>query len=153
MLLLIMLGLSIFMGYEYYHDFYTRKQVRVSSSETTVYVNKVVTDALSLMYGSYDTEYFVCLDGYEKDGNLYVTGMRSSEIRFANKTTVHSYCCDKRAIADLHNHPGGSCTMSKPDIYGFGWCEIDYRVIHCGKNNFAFYSPDNLNERLKIMIV
>lgn len=145
---------SLYVCYYYYQNYVKERPIYTASKDTTVFIQKPVADALKIMWESHDTEYFICLNGYQKGSDVFITSLESTKIIYSNQTAVTHYCCDSRdSIADLHNHNNGAYDMSLEDIYGFGRCKTNYKAVQYGQQQFAFYSPNNLYDAYNFRII
>lgn len=132
------------------------------TNKTTVYMSKTHVDILNTRYTSESSEFLYCLYGYSENSSFFIQDMRSTKIYSHNETRIEYESCsrDKGYLGTLHSHPQpdhigyrATCELSSTDIYTFGSDQSPLTGVMCGRNQIAFYTPQNFDESLTVKVV
>jgi hypothetical protein len=94
-------------------------------------------------------EFVLCLEGYQKDGTIFIDNFRLARMENESMTSVRYHPCEgDRYVGTAHNHPptneGGSlCYRSIPDRRSFAEDQraiVD--VILCGIDTYLWVLKD-----------
>lgn len=122
-----------------------------------------VSDNLALLFGKFDTELVLCLEGERRGPDLHVTDFRMPHIFVSEAGRVQAASCDggPRSIGTWHNHPPASyrlmsagshslarnCYLSQTDINDFRRREEALvAVVSCDVRTYAYWRRDDLPE-------
>jgi len=121
----------------------------------TIIVDTAVDAALSILYNSHRTSEFVtCLDGMVKrNGDVVVSGITSTKIIETGRHSVVFVSCPAKSLGAIHNHPSGSCLLSRADAFSFG-DQRNHEItgVICGAGKYSFYTRDNVFDSLTVKI-
>jgi hypothetical protein len=115
-----------------------------------------VSDNIALLFGQFDTELVLCLEGEWRGDDLYVTDFRMPHILTSETGRVQASACraGRKSVGTWHNHPSPgislavtnpdalarNCYLSRTDISDFQRrTEALVTVVSCAPNTFAFW--------------
>lgn len=115
-----------------------------------VVVKKEVLEGWNYLYRYItNVEFVLCLEGFQKDGTIFIDNFRLARMENESLTSVRYHPCESdRYIGTAHNHPpngeGGSlCYRSIPDRRSFAEDQravVD--VILCGIDTYLWVLKD-----------
>jgi hypothetical protein len=115
-----------------------------------------VADNIALLYGQFETELVLCLEGEQQGADLVVTDFRMPHILASELGRVQASACRSRrqTVGTWHNHPAAplglspaspvlqarNCYLSRTDILDFQRRkQAAVTVVSCGPRVFAYW--------------
>lgn len=115
-----------------------------------VLVKKEVLEGWNYLYRHItNVEFVLCLEGYQKDGTIFIDNFRLARMENESMTSVRYHPCESdRYLGTAHNHPptGDSaslCYRSIPDRRSFAEDQravVD--IILCGIDTYLWVTKD-----------
>jgi hypothetical protein len=122
-----------------------------------------VSDNLALLFGQFDTELVLCLEGEHRGSDLYVTDFRMPHIYMSESGRVQAASCrpGPRSIGTWHNHPAPNlrmastnpdylarnCYLSRTDISDFRRrTDALVTVVSCAPHTYAFWRRGDVEQ-------
>lgn len=118
--------------------------------EAPVVVKNEILEGWNYLYRHITgVEFVLCLEGYEKDGTIFIDNFRLARMENATLTSVRYHPCESdRYVGTAHNHPptGGNeslCYRSIPDRRSFAEDQraiVD--IVLCGIDTYLWVLKD-----------
>ena len=116
-----------------------------------------VADNIALLFGKFDTELVLCLEGERRGTDLYVTDFRMPHILTSETGRVKAASCkpSRRTVGTWHNHPATgfnlvsaspealarNCYLSRTDIRDFQRRRNALvSVVSCAPRTYAYWT-------------
>ncbi|NIR44840.1 MAG: hypothetical protein GWN99_11075 [Gemmatimonadetes bacterium] len=121
-----------------------------------------VSDNIALLFGQFETELVLCLEGEWRGSDLYITDFRMPHILSSKSGRVQAAACKsgRRSVGTWHNHPAPghrltsasvqvlarNCYLSRTDISDFQRrSDAFVTVVSCAPNMFAYWKRSDVD--------
>lgn len=127
-----------------------------------VVLSPAVADNLALMFGNFDTELVLCLEGERRGADLYITDFRMPHILTSETGRVQAASCkpNRRTVGTWHNHPPSglslanaspeaharNCYLSRTDISDFQRRHgALVSIVSCAPRTYAYWKHSDVD--------
>lgn len=124
-------------------------------------LSPAVADNIALLFGKFDTELVLCLEGERRGTDLYVTDFRMPHILTSETGRVRAASCkpSRRTVGTWHNHPptglnlvsaspealARNCYLSRTDITDFQHRRNALiSVVSCAPRTYAYWKRSDV---------
>jgi len=156
LIVVLIIGTIAFFNLDKIRDTLTPQVINTNS---VLLLQKETAESLNVLYKSHSTtgnEFLSCLTGKVQDGIIIINGLEGTEVFSFNQTQIIFNECKRSRfntiIGAIHSHPNGQCALSKTDKETFGQTNNLVEGVICRENKFAFFTRDNMNNPLKLIV-
>jgi proteasome lid subunit RPN8/RPN11 len=111
----------------------------------TIYLNHEVVMELNKLYEN-KNEVSSCLIGQLIQNAYIITkAVQNPAISQTPTSITITQCREQNVLGNVHTHPSGACALSLKDAYSFAQTQNNITGVICGPNQFAFFTPQQLN--------
>lgn len=136
-------------------------RVSVSGQFRSLVLDPKVEDNIALLFGQFETELVLCLEGEWRGPDLYVTDFRIPHILASESGRVQAAACESgsKTVGTWHNHPAPpyvatvssdmlsrNCYLSRTDIADFQRrSDAKVSVVSCAPDVYAYWKRGDVD--------